>query len=85
MTGPADSFEAAVANAMTKAVPLVIDALTEATGPRAYSVDEVAGRLSVSASTVRRLIDDGKLAAVPNLSPPRVAADELAAFLRGAA
>jgi excisionase family DNA binding protein len=80
---PLDAIEAAVAVALANTLPGVVDQLAESAGPRAYSVTQVAERLEVSESTVRRLIADGHLAVVPHLSPVRVAAIALDEFLAG--
>jgi excisionase family DNA binding protein len=77
--GPVDTIERAIVEAIKGAAC----ELASRSGPRAYSVDEVADRLGVSHSTVRRLIDDGQLRKVPNLSPTRVSATALAEYLDG--
>jgi excisionase family DNA binding protein len=81
--GPLDAIEQALAEALTKALPVAVDQLATIGGPRAYTVAQVAGRLDVSETTVRRLIHDGHLAAVPHLNPTRVAAQALDEFLAG--
>jgi excisionase family DNA binding protein len=77
------SFERMVADALADALPAVVDRLIATSGPRAYTVHQVAERLEVSEQTVYRLIRAGDLAAVPHLSPVRVAATELTEFLAG--
>lgn len=57
------------------------DVLSDLDGPRAYSVAEVAERLSVSQRTVYRLIEDGYLHRLPHVSLPRIAKPELEAFI----
>ncbi|HEY2301812.1 MAG TPA: helix-turn-helix domain-containing protein [Acidimicrobiales bacterium] len=81
--GPLDAIERAVADAVTHALPGVVDRLAEIGGPRAYSVHQVAERLEVSDNTVYRLISEGHLSTVPHLNPARVAATELDEFLAG--
>jgi hypothetical protein len=81
--GPLDAIEQAVADALSTALPGVVDRLAALGGPRAYSVAAVAARLDVSEATVRRLIDAGRLVTVPHLNPTRVAAAALDEFLVG--
>lgn len=78
-----DAIEQAIAEALSRSLPGVVNQLAAIAGPRAYSVVEVAERLGLSETTVRRLIQDGHLDTVPHLSPTRVAASTLDAFLRG--
>lgn len=78
-----DTLERAIADALAAALPGVVDQLAETAGPRAYTVSQVAERLGVSVDTVRRLIRRGHLAAVPHLSPTRVAGAALDEFLAG--
>jgi len=73
-----DLIERAVGNALAAAVERV----AATSGPRAYSVEQVANLLGVSRRTVYRLISDGKLPAVPHLTPLRIAASTLDDFLR---
>lgn len=80
---PLDAIERALADALVSALPAALDRLVELGGPRAYRLAEVADRLEVSEPTVRRMVADGRLETVPHLSPPRVAASTLEAFLRG--
>jgi hypothetical protein len=75
------AIEAAVEEALTHALPGVVDRLVEVGGPRAYPVSEVAQRLALSEASVRRLISAGYLATVAHLNPARIAASELDAFL----
>lgn len=82
-TAPLDQIERALVDALTNALPGVVDQLAAVGGPRAYSVHEVAERLCVSDNTVRRLIQDGHLPTVPHLSPTRIAATMLDEFLAG--
>jgi excisionase family DNA binding protein len=77
-----DTLARALADALADAVADAYDRLPPA-GPRAYSVAEVAERLDVSDSTVRRLIATGHLATVAHLHPVRVAAATLDEFLAG--
>lgn len=81
--GPLDAIEQALAEALTKALPVAVDQLAIIGGPRAYTVAQVAVRLDVSETTVRRLIYDGHLLAVPHLNPTRIAARTLDRFLAG--
>jgi excisionase family DNA binding protein len=76
-----DSIERAIEDALRLTLPGVVDRLAEVGGPRAYSVAQVAERLSLSEPTVRRLIHDGLLPTVPHLSPARIAATALEEFL----
>ena len=79
--GPLDAIERAVADALTNALPGVVDQLAAIAGPRAYSVTQVAERLEVSEQTVYRLIAAGHLRTVPYLSPQRISAGALDEFL----
>lgn len=78
--GPLDAIEQAIADALTAAA----DRLAEVSGPRAYSVPQVAERLDVSEQTVRRLIHAGHLPTVPHLNPWRISAAALDEFLNTA-
>jgi hypothetical protein len=78
-----DAIEQILRNALTDILPGVIDRLVEVGGPRAYSVTNVAERIAVSESTVRRHIKAGHLQTVPHLSPERVSAAALEEFLAG--
>ena len=80
---PSDVIGRAVADALLIALPGVVDQLAASAGPRAYSVADVADRLDVSTSTVYRLIRDGRLPTVPNLTPPRISAAALVDYLAG--
>ena len=51
--------------------------------PHLDSVAQVADRLDISESSVRRLINDGLLPAVPHVNPTRIAATALDEFLAG--
>ena len=79
MSAAADALEAYLVDAIQRAVGEVV----ERSGPRAYSVQEVAARLGISDEGVRRLIIRGHLPTVPHLSPRRISAAALDAFLRG--
>lgn len=80
--GPVETvLSEAIGAALRDTLPTVVDDLVAVGGPRAYSVAEVARRLDVSTDTVRRLIAAGHLVTVPHLSPTRVAARTLDAFL----
>jgi excisionase family DNA binding protein len=81
--GPVDMIERAIADALRNALPGVVDELASIGGPRAYSVAQVAQRLDVSEATVYRLIEAGRLATVPHLSPTRIASSVLAEYLDG--
>lgn len=81
--GSLDALEAAVADALTAALPAALDRLAAAAGPRAYTVAQVADRLEVSEATIRRLIDAGRLLTVPYLNPKRIAVTALDDFLAG--
>jgi excisionase family DNA binding protein len=80
---PLDAIERAVADALINVLPGVVGDLAAIAGPRAYSLGQVAERLDLSESTVRRLIAAGHLPTVPHLNPPRVAAAALDEFLAG--
>ncbi|HEY2300797.1 MAG TPA: helix-turn-helix domain-containing protein [Acidimicrobiales bacterium] len=82
MTALADALEQALADALARSLPDLLDRL-EAANTRAYSVAEVAERLDVSESTVRRLIGAGHLPTVPHLTPQRIAGCALDDFLAG--
>jgi excisionase family DNA binding protein len=79
--GPLDAIERALADALSTALPGVVDQLARVGGPRAYSVAQVAERLEVSEQTVYRLIQAGHLPTVPHLNPQRIAASALEQFL----
>lgn len=81
--GPLDAIEQAMAEALSNALPGVVDRLATIGGPRAYTVAQVASRLEVSEPTVRRLVRSGRLPRVPHLEPLRVAASTLDEFLAG--
>jgi len=81
--GPLDALEQALADALTRALPAAVDHIAETGGPRAYSIAQVAERLEISESSVRRLIADGHLPAVPHVNPTRVAATALDELLAG--
>ncbi|HWC39644.1 MAG TPA: helix-turn-helix domain-containing protein [Acidimicrobiales bacterium] len=78
-----DAFTQILAEALARVLPGVVDQLAVAGGPRAYSVAQVAERLSVSDSTVLRHIRAGHLRTVPHLSPQRISAHALEEFLAG--
>jgi len=78
----AGPIEQAVTIALAATLPTVVDALAAMGGPRAYSVEQIAERLDVSRQTIYRLIRNGDLAAVPHLTPIRIAASTLDDFLR---
>jgi excisionase family DNA binding protein len=78
-----DALERIFADALTFALPAAVDRLAANAGPRAYSVAEVAERLDVSETTVRRLIDAGHLPTVPHLNPKRIAMAALDQFMAG--
>jgi excisionase family DNA binding protein len=77
------AIERAIGDALALQLPGVVDRLAEVGGPRAYSVAQVAERLDLSESTVRKLIADGHLSTVPHLNPQRIAATALDEFLAG--
>jgi excisionase family DNA binding protein len=79
--GPLDALEQAVAEALANTLPAVVDRLAAQAGPRAYSVAQVAERLDLSETTIRKLIRDGHLRTVPHLNPQRIAATALDEFL----
>lgn len=84
--GPLEAaIEQAVTEALTNTLPAVIDQLAVAGGPRAYTVDQVAHRLSVSRQSVYRLIRAGRIVPVPYLHPVRIAARTLEDFLAAVA
>jgi hypothetical protein len=85
MTDTADPIGRAVADALVRVLPGVVDQLAGTLGPRAYSVAEVADRLGVSKQTVYNLIRAGRLDTIPHLPMTRVAARALDAFLTGRA
>jgi excisionase family DNA binding protein len=74
-----DALDAVIVEAIERGIEQVKDRL----GPRAFTAQEAAQRLGVSDETVRRLVRDGHLRAVPHLSHIRIATDELEAFMRG--
>jgi excisionase family DNA binding protein len=74
-----DALQGAIVDLIERAVA----ALVEREGPRAYSAAEVGERLGVSDDTVYRLVQAGQLRPVPHLSPMRISAAALAAFMRG--
>ncbi len=76
-------LERAVADALAAALPAAVDRIAAQTGPRAYSVAQVAERLGLSHQTIYKLIRDGHLPTVPHLNPQRVAARALDEFLAG--
>lgn len=78
-----DALTRAITEALAASLPGVVNRLAEIGGPRAYSIPEVAERLDLSDTTVRKLIADGHLPTVPHLNPMRVAAAALDEFLAG--
>jgi excisionase family DNA binding protein len=84
--GPAplqEALEQALTAALEKVLPRVIEQMATVVGPRAYSVATVAKQLDVSDQTIYRLIDSDVLPVVPHMTPKRIAAGALEAFLAG--
>lgn len=77
------ALEHALAAALVKVLPAVLEELGAVAVPRAFSVPQVAAQLDVSEQTVYRLIRSDDLATVPHLNPQRIAGRTLEDFLAG--
>jgi len=79
----ADPLGAAVADAIERTLPTVVDRIADHVGPRAFTVAEAARALKISERSVYRLVADGRIAIIPHLSIKRIAASALDDFMRG--